>query len=62
MEDEESRLLREKLAALQRRLQALESGAIRRAGQQIEIGLLTAIDITKRQIAQIEERIKIRSQ
>ena len=58
MEDEGIKLLRDRLAALQRRLEALESGAIRRAGQQIENGILTAIEITKKQIAQIEERIK----
>jgi ferritin-like metal-binding protein YciE len=57
MEDERINLLRDRLAALQRRLEALESGAIRRAGQQIESGILTAIEITKKQIAQVEETI-----
>ena len=60
MEDEGIKQLRQRLAALQRRLEALESGAIRRAGQQIENGILTAIEITKKQIAQIEETIKSR--
>ena len=60
MEDEGIKLLRDRLAALKRRLEALESGAIRRAGQEIENGILTAIELTKKQIAQIEERIKSR--
>jgi sugar-specific transcriptional regulator TrmB len=57
MDDDRIRLLQEKLAALQRRLEALESGAIRRAGQQIENGLFTAIEITKKQIAEIKKMI-----
>jgi ferritin-like metal-binding protein YciE len=60
MEDEGIKLLRDRLAALQRRLEALESGAIRRAGQEIENGILTAIELTKKQIAQIEETIRKR--
>lgn len=60
MEDQGMQLLRDKLATLQRRLEALESSAIRRAGQEIENGIVTAIEITKKQIAQIEETIRKR--
>jgi hypothetical protein len=60
MEDEGMKVLRDRLAALQRRLEALESGAIRRAGQEIESGILTAIELPKKRIAQIEETIRKR--
>jgi len=55
--DENIRRLQEKRAALQRRLEALESAAIRRLEQEIETGTATAIEITKRQIAEVEEAL-----
>jgi hypothetical protein len=59
--DVNNRRLQERRATLQRRLEALESAAIRRQGQEIETGTTTAIEVTKKQIAEIEEEIaKIR--
>ena len=59
--DVNNRRLQERRATLRRRLEALESAAIRRQGQEIETGTTTAIEVTKKQIAEIEEEIaKIR--
>jgi len=55
--DVNNRRLQERRATLQRRLEALESAAIRRQGQEIETGTTTAIEVTKKQIAEIEEEI-----
>jgi hypothetical protein len=59
--DANIRRLQERRATLQRRLEGLDSATIRRQGQEIETGTATAIEITKKQIAEIEEEIaKIR--
>jgi hypothetical protein len=44
-------------ADLRRRLEALEWAAMKGIGQEIETGTATAIEITKRQLAEVEEAI-----
>jgi hypothetical protein len=54
METEKTRWYRKELAKSQRRLEALERTAAEYCGQKVATGTATAIEITKRQIAEIE--------
>jgi hypothetical protein len=57
METENVRRCRKELAKFQRRLDALERTAAEYCGQEIAIGTANAIEMTKRQIAEIEAAI-----
>jgi hypothetical protein len=57
MESAEIRQHREHLARLQRRLEALERTAAEYCGREIATGTATALQITKRQIAELESAI-----
>jgi len=54
MEPQEIRRYRQELAKLERRLEALERTAKEYCGQQIATGTATALEITKRQIAELK--------
>jgi len=58
METETIRQYRRELAKLQRRLDALERTAEEYCGQEIATGTATAIEITKRQIAEVEATLE----
>jgi hypothetical protein len=57
METEKIRQYRQELAKLERRREALERTAAEYCGQEIATSTATAIQMTKRQIAEIEAAI-----